>query len=81
MVPMPDPDMVQEDKFHYVYAAVMLTGQIYMDLTGIFPTTSHIRNTYSLVLYDYDRNIVLSAPMKNRGDKKGYALLTYSFIH
>jgi hypothetical protein len=64
-----EPDMVQEDKCNYSYAAVMETNQIYTDLTGIFPTTSLSGNKYILILYDYDSNSVLSAPMKNRGDK------------
>jgi hypothetical protein len=65
----PEPDMIQEDKCHYVYAATLETTQIYSDLTGRFPTTSLSGNKYILILYDYDSNIVLSAPMKNRGDK------------
>jgi hypothetical protein len=48
----------------------METSQIYTDLTGIFPTTSLGGNTYILTLYDYDSNIILSVPMKNRGDKE-----------
>jgi hypothetical protein len=40
----PDPDMVQEDKCSYIYATVMETGQIYTDLTGRFPTSSHSEN-------------------------------------
>jgi hypothetical protein len=57
--------MVQEDKCNYVYAAAMETNQIYSDLTGRFPTTSLSGNKYILILYYYDSNGVLSAPMKN----------------
>jgi hypothetical protein len=67
--PAPETEMVQEDKCNYIYAAVMNTNQIYTDLTGRFPTTSLSGNKYILILYDYDSNSVLSAPMKNRGDK------------
>jgi hypothetical protein len=67
--PAPETEMVQEDKCNYIYATVMDTNQIYTDLTGIFPTTSLSGNKYILILYDYDSNIVISAPMKNRGDK------------
>jgi hypothetical protein len=48
----------------------MEKGQISTDLTVIFPTTSLSGNKYILILYDYDSNSVLSAPMKNRGDKE-----------
>jgi hypothetical protein len=67
--PAPETDMVQEDKCNYIYSAVMDTNQIYTDLMGIFSTTLLSGNKYILILYDYDSNIVLSAPMKNRGDK------------
>jgi hypothetical protein len=66
----PEIDMMQEDKCHYIYATTLETNQIYSDLTGRFPTTSLSGNTYILILYDYDSNSVLSAPMKNRGDKE-----------
>jgi hypothetical protein len=68
--PAPETDMIQEEKCHYIYAAILKINQIYSDLTGRFPTTSLSGNKYILILYDYDRNIVLSAPMKNRGDKE-----------
>jgi hypothetical protein len=64
-----EPYMVQEDKCNFMYAAVMETKQIYTDLIGRFPTTSLSGNKYILILYDYDSNSVLSAPMKARGDK------------
>jgi hypothetical protein len=70
MAPTPEPDMVQEDKCHYFYVAIMETGKIYTDLTGRFPTTFLSGNKYILVLYDYDSNSFLSAPIKNRGDKE-----------
>jgi hypothetical protein len=38
--PAQEPDMVQEDKCNYIYAAVMETNQIYTYLTGRFTTTS-----------------------------------------
>jgi hypothetical protein len=34
--------------------------------------------TYILVLYDYDSNIFLSSPMKNRGDKE--MVLVFDFL-
>jgi hypothetical protein len=47
----------------------MDTNQIYTELTGIFPTNSLSGNKCILIIYDYDSNIVLSDPMKNRGYK------------
>jgi hypothetical protein len=70
--------MIQEDKCHYMYAATLETNQIYSDLTGRFPTTSLSGNKYILILYDYDSNSVLSAPMKNRGDKE--MVLAFDFL-
>jgi hypothetical protein len=61
--------MVQEDKCKFIYAAIMETNKIYTDLTGKFPTTSLSGNKSILILYDYEKNSVLSASMKNRGDK------------
>jgi hypothetical protein len=81
--PAHEPDMVQEDKCNYIYAAVMETNHIYTDITGRFPTTSLSGNNYTLILYDYDSNIVLSAPMKNRGDKdmiRAFDILIQSLI-
>jgi hypothetical protein len=79
----PEPDMIQEDKCHYTYAATLETNQIYSDLTGRLPTTSLSRNKYILILYDYDSNRILSAPMKNRGVKemvRAFDLLIQSLI-
>jgi hypothetical protein len=81
--PAPEPDMAQEEKCNYIYAAVMETNQIYTDLTGRFSTISLSGNKYILILYDYDSNSVLSAPMKNRGDKDmvhAFDLLIQSLI-
>jgi hypothetical protein len=66
----PETDMIQEDKCHYIYATTLETNQIYSDLTGTFPTTSLSGNKYILIRYDYDSNIVISAPMTNRGGKE-----------
>jgi hypothetical protein len=79
----PDADIVQEDKCHYLYATTLETNQIYSDLTGRFPTTSLSGNEYTLILYDYDSNSILSALMKNRGDKemvRAFDLLILSLI-
>jgi hypothetical protein len=73
--------MIQEDKCHYMYAARLETTQIYSDLTGRFPTTSLSGNKYILILYDYDSNSVLSAPMKIGVIKRWYERLIYSSSH
>jgi hypothetical protein len=79
----PESDMVQEYKCNFIYAAIVETKKTYTDLTGIFPTTYLSGNKYILIMYDYDSNIVLSAPMKNRGDKdmvRAFDLLIQSLI-
>jgi hypothetical protein len=68
--PNPDSELVQEDNCNFIYAAIMETNKIYTDLTGRFPTNYLSGSKYIWILYDYDSNIVLSAPMKNRGDKE-----------
>jgi hypothetical protein len=75
--------MVQEVKCNFIYAAIMETSQIYTDVTGRFPTTYLSGNKHILILFDYDSIIVLSAPMKNRGDKemvRAFDLLIQSLI-
>jgi hypothetical protein len=81
--PNPESDMVKEDKFNFIYATIMETNQICKDLIGRFPTTSLRGNKYILILYDYESNIILSAPMKDRGDKymvRVFDLLIHSLI-
>jgi hypothetical protein len=65
--PTPEPEMVQEDKCCYVYAAIMEKCKIYTDLTYRFPTTPLSDNKYILILYDYDSSSVLSAHIKKQG--------------
>jgi hypothetical protein len=74
--PSPESEFVQEDKCNFIYPAIIETNQIYTDLTGRFPTTSRSGNNCILILYDYDSNIVLSAPMKKEVARKWYAHLT-----
>jgi hypothetical protein len=79
----PAADTVQEEKCNYLYATTLEINQIYSVLTGRFPTTSLSGNKYMLILYDYDSNNILSAPMKNRGDKemvRAFDLLIKSLI-
>jgi hypothetical protein len=83
VVTAPETDMVQEDKCHYLYATTLETNQIYSDLTGRFPTTLLSGNKCMIILYDYDSNRILSAPMKNKGDKemvRAFDLLIKSLI-
>jgi hypothetical protein len=40
--------------------------QIYTDKTGRFPVVSSKGNNYIMVLYDYDGNVILAEPIKNR---------------
>jgi hypothetical protein len=66
-----------------MYAAIMETNQIYTDITGRFLTTYLSGYNYISILYDYDSNIVLSDPMKNRGEKemvRAFDILIQSLI-
>jgi hypothetical protein len=41
-------------------------GQIYTNQTGTFPITSSHGNKCIIVLYNYDRNAILTKPLKSR---------------
>jgi hypothetical protein len=60
----PDPD--HGLKIQYVYAATIDAGQIYTDQAGRFPVVSSKGNKYIMVLYDYDSNVILAKPIKDR---------------
>jgi hypothetical protein len=53
-------------KTQFVYAATIDAGQIYNNQTGIFSVVSSKGNTYIMILYDYDRNSILTQPIKDR---------------
>ena len=42
------------------------TGQIHMDQTGQFPYPSSRGYQYIMVLYDYNSNVILVEPIKNK---------------
>ena len=44
--------------------------RIATDLTRRFPLKSNRGNKYLFILYNYDRNIILVRPMKNRTEKE-----------
>jgi hypothetical protein len=50
---------------HLVYAVVIDQGQLYTDLTVIFPVRSSKGNWYVMVFYSYDCNYVNSVPIKS----------------
>jgi hypothetical protein len=81
--PTPESEMVKEEKCNFIYAAIMEKNQIYTDLTGRFTTPSLSGNKCIFILCDYESNIIISAPMKNRGDKgmvRAFDLLIQSLI-
>ena len=55
----------------------------YFDLTGPFPYTSSRGNRYVFVLYDYDSNAILTAPLKSKtaGDIKDAWIHLHSKLH
>jgi hypothetical protein len=52
-------------KTHLVYAVLINQGQLYTDLTGIFPVRSSKGNSYVMVCYVYDCNYVKVVTMKS----------------
>jgi hypothetical protein len=70
-VPDPTPESLAPEpaalKTHFLYADCQpATGQIYTDPTGRFLVPSVSRNSYILVVYDYDSTFIHAEPMKNR---------------
>jgi hypothetical protein len=61
-----EPDLDQDIKTQFVYAATMDAGQIYTDQTGRFLVVSSKCNKYTMILYDYDSNSILAQPIKYR---------------
>ncbi|KAI2506705.1 Reverse transcriptase (RNA-dependent DNA polymerase) [Fragilaria crotonensis] len=63
--PNSDPD---NQRTHHCFASIVEppTGQIHTDQTGKFVVASSTGNNYILVLYDYDSNSILVAPMRSR---------------
>jgi hypothetical protein len=50
----------------FVDAATIDAGQIYTDQTGRFPVISSKGHKYIMILYDYDSNVILAQPIKDR---------------
>jgi hypothetical protein len=54
------------EKTHLVFAVVLDQGQIYTDLTGIFPTRSSKGNNVLMICYSYDTNYIRPIAMKSK---------------
>jgi hypothetical protein len=61
-----EPDLDHGNKTQFVYAATIDAGQIYTDQTGRFSVVSSKGNKYIMILYDYDSNVILAQPIKDR---------------
>jgi hypothetical protein len=61
-----EPDLDQGIKTQFAYAATIDAGQIYTDQTGRFPVVSSKGNKYIMILYDYESNVILAQPIKDR---------------
>jgi hypothetical protein len=53
-------------KTQFVYATTIDAGQIKTDQTGRFSVVSSKGNKYIMILYDYDSNVILAQPIKDR---------------
>jgi hypothetical protein len=61
----PTPDTDLGTKTHLVYAVVVDQGQLYTDLTGMFPVRSSRENSYVMVCYVYDCKYVKVMSIKS----------------
>jgi hypothetical protein len=61
-----EPDLDNGINTQFVYAAAIAAGQIYTDQTGRFTVVSSKSNKYIMILYDYDSNVILEQPIKDR---------------
>jgi hypothetical protein len=61
-----EPDLDHGIKTQFIYAATIDAGQIYTYQTGRFPVVSSKVNKYIMILYDYDSNVILAQPIKDR---------------
>jgi hypothetical protein len=65
----PNTPLESPERTHWVYAAIFQpTGQIHTDQTGRFPITSSKGNKYIMILYDYDSNAIIAAPLRSRSE-------------
>jgi hypothetical protein len=55
-----------DEKTNLVYAVVIDQGQLYTDLTGIFPVRSSKGNWYVMIVFSYDCNYIKQVAMKSR---------------
>jgi hypothetical protein len=61
-----EPNLDHGIKTQFAYAATIDAGQVYTDQTGRFPVVSSKGNKYIMILYDYDSNVILAQPIKDR---------------
>jgi hypothetical protein len=66
-------------KTHLVYAVVVDQGQLYTDLTGMFPVRSSKGNSYVMVCYIYDCNYIKVITMKSRSASEW--VKSYDSVH
>jgi hypothetical protein len=63
------------EHMNLIYTAIYDNGgHIYMDLTGRFPSVLGWGYMYSIVLYYFDTNNILTEPMKNRSDSEAICI-------
>jgi hypothetical protein len=67
----PTLDVAEEDLMLFMHSWPMpAKSKIYTHLTECIPQHSSSNNKYILVLYDFDRNSILTKAMKNHTDKE-----------
>jgi hypothetical protein len=61
-----ETDIEHGIKNQFVYAATIDAGRIYTDQTGRSQVVSRKGNKYIIIVYDYDSNVILAQPIKDR---------------
>ena len=65
---------------HCAYTKIVpISGTVYSDQTGQFPTTSSRGTKYVMIFYDYDSSAILAEPLKSRSASE--LLRAFSKLH
>ena len=78
-LPMLEPTKREHQVGSAIFKLDELKGMIFTDLPGRFPFISSRDNNYIFVLYDYDSNAILAAPIKSR--QTDHLIAGYDFCY
>ena len=76
----PSPTLNPVGRTHCAFAkTINLSGTVYSDQTGRFPTTSSRGTKYVMIFYDFDSSAILAEPLKSRSEAE--LLRAFSKMH